>query len=97
MSRFLTLFLSGLTFLSLHPQLAARPPGRVKTSADPRIAVHDRTSNQALADRQGLFVSTAVDTYVIAEFGFGTINPDPFSDPRCCHTARLASGLMCFS
>ncbi len=74
---FLAFLVSVVTFLSVYPQLAARPPGKANPLADRHIGVNSTTGKQALADRRGLFVSSAVDTYVLAEFDFGLINPDP--------------------
>ena len=74
---FLAFLVSVVTFLSVHPQLAARPPGKANPVADKHIGVDNPHGNQALADRRGLFVSSAVDTYVLAEFDFGLVNPDP--------------------
>jgi hypothetical protein len=77
MKGFLAFVLSVATFLSLHPQLAARPPGKAKSLADRNIGAYNPVNDQALADRRGLFVSSAIDTYVLAEFDFGLIDPDP--------------------
>jgi len=74
---FLAFLVSVATFLSLPLQLAARPPGKANSLADKHIGVYNPTGHRALADRRGLFVSSAVDTYVLAEFDFGLINPDP--------------------
>ena len=70
MSRHRRALVLTLVLFPLHSQIAARPPGRGTPSADRKFQTYNSTSDNARAIRRGFFVSSHVDTYVLAEFDF---------------------------